>query len=181
MAIFPRYAIYYAPAHGSLLDHFGSSLLGYDAHEGVDLPFPGGIEAGWHELTQDPRKYGFHATLKAPMMLAPGRREDELLRACEALAATPRPLPVIEPVVDSIEGFIAIVPAVTTAALQSFAADCVRDFDSFRAPLTEADRTRRNPSRLTPRQRDYLDRFRSEEHTSELQSLRHLVCRLLLE
>src|ERR1035441_6444278 len=26
-----------------------------------------------------------------------------------------------------------------------------------------------------------MDRFRSEEHTSELQSLRHLVCRLLLE
>src|SRR5437899_5893151 len=26
-----------------------------------------------------------------------------------------------------------------------------------------------------------LDRERSEEHTSELQSLRHLVCRLLLE
>src|ERR1035441_9842958 len=25
------------------------------------------------------------------------------------------------------------------------------------------------------------ERFRSEEHTSELQSLRHLVCRLLLE
>src|ERR1039458_10668080 len=27
----------------------------------------------------------------------------------------------------------------------------------------------------------YTPRFRSEEHTSELQSLRHLVCRLLLE
>src|ERR1035438_10538784 len=27
----------------------------------------------------------------------------------------------------------------------------------------------------------FLDRYRSEEHTSELQSLRHLVCRLLLE
>src|ERR1035441_8456361 len=26
-----------------------------------------------------------------------------------------------------------------------------------------------------------LDKIRSEEHTSELQSLRHLVCRLLLE
>src|SRR2546422_8173709 len=26
-----------------------------------------------------------------------------------------------------------------------------------------------------------LDRYRSEEHTSELQSRRHLVCRLLLE
>src|SRR5258705_2274686 len=31
---------------------------------------------------------------------------------------------------------------------------------------------------LTPEQQTYL---RSEEHTSELQSLRHLVCRLLLE
>src|SRR5438045_7755880 len=29
--------------------------------------------------------------------------------------------------------------------------------------------------------RNSLPEFRSEEHTSELQSLRHLVCRLLLE
>src|SRR5438045_4893907 len=28
---------------------------------------------------------------------------------------------------------------------------------------------------------EMLKKFRSEEHTSELQSLRHLVCRLLLE
>src|SRR5262245_63900470 len=28
---------------------------------------------------------------------------------------------------------------------------------------------------------EYTDQSRSEEHTSELQSLRHLVCRLLLE
>src|SRR2546422_7964049 len=28
---------------------------------------------------------------------------------------------------------------------------------------------------------DYLERWRSEEHTSELQSRLHLVCRLLLE
>src|SRR5690349_24137031 len=31
------------------------------------------------------------------------------------------------------------------------------------------------------RLRDVLDRYRSEEHTSELQSRRDLVCRLLLE
>src|ERR1035438_5047373 len=28
---------------------------------------------------------------------------------------------------------------------------------------------------------DFIEEIRSEEHTSELQSLRHLVCRLLLE
>src|SRR5262245_64733635 len=35
-----------------------------------------------------------------------------------------------------------------------------------------------SPGRLMKRM---VFRFRSEEHTSELQSLRHLVCRLLLE
>src|SRR5205814_9678795 len=34
---------------------------------------------------------------------------------------------------------------------------------------------------LTPERLDTVLRARSEEHTSELQSLRHLVCRLLLE
>src|SRR5262245_62571002 len=38
-----------------------------------------------------------------------------------------------------------------------------------------------NGSRPSRRGVDPPDLFRSEEHTSELQSLRHLVCRLLLE
>src|SRR5262245_3162204 len=33
---------------------------------------------------------------------------------------------------------------------------------------------------LSDNRKEMLDHFRSEEHTSELQSLRHLVCRLLL-
>src|ERR1035441_7012345 len=39
----------------------------------------------------------------------------------------------------------------------------------------------RDPAHFTVRvPLDLRERFRSEEHTSELQSLRHLVCRLLL-
>src|SRR5437899_5331601 len=38
-----------------------------------------------------------------------------------------------------------------------------------------------NPERARILDREYHARNRSEEHTSELQSLRHLVCRLLLE
>src|SRR5215203_933732 len=34
---------------------------------------------------------------------------------------------------------------------------------------------------LVPRERRFYDLFRSEEHTSELQSRQYLVCRLLLE
>jgi putative phosphonate metabolism protein len=162
MANYPRYAIYYAPAPGSDLDRFGAQLLGYDAFGGGDLPLADGIEQtvpDWRELTQDPRKYGFHATLKAPMPLASGSTEAELLAACNTFAGIPRKIPVIRPVVDSISGFITLVAAEPSAELERLAADCTREFDSFRAPLTPEDRARRNPQQLTPRQRDYLDRW----------------------
>ncbi|MCA6119337.1 DUF1045 domain-containing protein [Bradyrhizobium sp. WSM 1738] len=161
MGNYPRYAIYFAPEPGSVLDRFGAELLGYDAHQGADVPFPSGMRLPpeWREITHDPRKYGFHATLKPPMALAPGKSEDELAAACAGFASAPRAIPVIEPVVDTISGFIAVVPSAASADLERLAAACVREFEPFRAPLTEEDRARRSPSKLTPRQRDYLDRW----------------------
>jgi putative phosphonate metabolism protein len=162
MAGFPRYAIYHAAAQGSDLDRFGAQHLGYDAWTGDDLSFPAEIieaVADWRELTHDPRKYGFHGTLKAPMALAEGRRESELLAACAEFANTPRRIPVIRPVVQSISGFIAVIPAEPSPDLQQLAADCVAAFDDFRATLTAEDRARRNPAKLTARQCEYLDRW----------------------
>lgn len=162
MPEYPRYAIYYAPERGSGLDRFGASLLGYDASGGQDLPFPDDLIQAvpdWRELTADPRKYGFHATLKAPFSLAPGRTEAELAAACAGFAAAPRAIPAIKPVIGSISGFIAIIPTQAPPELISLASDCVSEFDSFRTPLTEADRARRNPAELTPVQRDNLDRW----------------------
>jgi putative phosphonate metabolism protein len=162
MTDFPRYAIYYVAMPGGDLDRFGAQLLGYDALSGKELAFPDDVMRlvpDWRDLTRDPRKYGFHATLKAPLPLARGRTEAELLAACEAFAGTPRPIPAIRPVVDSISGFIAVVPAERSPELERLAADCVREFDSFRAPLTPEARVRRNPSALTPRQREHLDRW----------------------
>src|SRR5690348_16409561 len=103
MVDFPRYAIYYAPASGSALDRFGTGLLGYDAWTGCYLPFPDDViqaAPDWRDLSGDPRKYGFHSTLKAPFALAPGKCEAGLLAACATFAATPRPIAVIAPVVD---------------------------------------------------------------------------------
>jgi putative phosphonate metabolism protein len=158
----PRYAIYYAAAPDSELDRFGAHLIGHDALSGHALPFPDGIEQAlpdWRDITQDPRKYGFHATLKAPMWLAHGTTEIELLAACESFAGSPRRIPVIKPVVSAIGDFIAIVPSQRSIELEQLAADAVDRFDSFRAPLTPEDRARRRPGRLTPRQREYLDRW----------------------
>jgi putative phosphonate metabolism protein len=162
MTSFPRYAIYHAAGADSALSRFGCALLGYDAHTGGEQPFPAdAVRAvpNWREVTSDPRKYGFHATLKAPMTLAPGSTEAELAAACATFAAKARPIPVVRPVVDSISGFIAVIPAEPVDALQQLAADCVRDFDGFRATLTAEDRARRKPERLSARQRDYLDRW----------------------
>ncbi|QPF92535.1 DUF1045 domain-containing protein [Bradyrhizobium commune] len=162
MTGFPRYAIYFAAGADHALSRFGADLLGYDAYTGGELPFPEDalrVAPDWRDVSSDPRKYGYHATLKAPMALAPGTTEAELTTACASFAGTARPIPVIRPVVDSISGFIAVIPAEPVAELQQLAADCVREFDSFRAALTAEDRVRRRPEKLTERQRDYLDRW----------------------
>ncbi|APG07927.1 putative phosphonate metabolism protein [Bradyrhizobium elkanii] len=162
MTDFPRYAIYFAAGADSALSRFGAELLGYDVYTGDEMPFPADasrVAPDWRDVTADPRKYGFHGTLKAPMALAPGRTEAELVAACAAFAGKARPMPSIRPVVDSISGFIAVIPTEPVGALQQLAADCAREFDDFRAPMTAEDRARRKPDKLTERQRDYLDRW----------------------
>ena len=162
MSNFPRYAIYYAPPAGTALDRFGAHLLGYDAWVGAALPFPDSVMEkvpDWRDLSEDPRKYGFHATLKAPLSLANGETESELLAACADFADQKRPIPVIAPVVSSLSGFIAVIPEAPSNELELLAAECVRTFDCFRAPLTSEERARRRPHKLTPRQVEYLDRW----------------------
>ncbi|MET4390605.1 putative phosphonate metabolism protein [Bradyrhizobium sp. F1.4.3] len=162
MTGFPRYAIYFVADAASTLSRFGAELLGYAAHTGREVPFPGEAlrtAPDWRDVSADPRKYGFHATLKAPMALAPGRTEAELATACATFAGRARPIPLIHPVVDSISGFIAVIPAEPVGELQQLAADCTRDFDEFRAALSTEDRARRKPEKLGERQRDYLDRW----------------------
>ncbi|TVQ39233.1 MAG: hypothetical protein EA356_01915, partial [Geminicoccaceae bacterium] len=70
-----RQAIYFAPAPTTDLHRFASAWLGRDAYTGEVLsqPLVEGIRAErLHALTASPRRYGFHATLKAPFRLADG-------------------------------------------------------------------------------------------------------------
>jgi putative phosphonate metabolism protein len=162
MSDFPRYAIYYVPDAGSPLARFGAGLLGYDPATGHDVAFPAEVVAqvpDWPTLTNDPRKYGFHGTLKAPFPLATSKTEAELVATCMAFAATPRAIPVTAPVVRTISGFTAVVPSEPSTELNALAQACVEAFDDFRAPMTADDRARRKPENLTARQIEQLDRF----------------------
>lgn len=158
----PRYAIYYVPPADAGLYRFGAALLGYDAFGASDLAHPPqapGAFDDWHALTTDPRRYGFHATLKAPFLLKDGRTEAELAAAFDLFAQAPRAIPVIAPVVRSIGSFVAIVPDGAVPTLAQLADDCVTAFEPFRAPLSEHDRARRLKSPLTERQITHLDRW----------------------
>ncbi|EKF61258.1 phosphonate metabolism protein [Agrobacterium albertimagni AOL15] len=110
-------------------------------------------------LTADPRRYGFHATLKAPFHLAEGVREADLLAEFAAFATKTASFEVPSVIVDQLGHFFALVPDSLHAPLQQFAADVVETFEPFRAPLSEADIARRKPDTLPPRQRENLLRW----------------------
>lgn len=163
----PRYAIYLAPPPCTPLWEFGSKVLGRDAASGADIGgfAPEGMDpAAWRRITMRPRLYGFHATLKAPFHLAEGRSLDELQAAMAEYAAARGsfdlgPLAVTSIADGSGHGFAALTMTQPSPELAALEADAVSGFDRFRAPLTEADRLKRRPQHLTPRQREALERF----------------------
>jgi putative phosphonate metabolism protein len=158
----PRYALYYIPAADSALWRFGSATLGYDAIAGADIDFavPPGCEGlDWPDVTAEPRRYGFHATLKAPFELANGRNEGALRAFARNYVAGRPPVPLAGLTVNALGRFIALTPSETSDALQRFAFDIVQAFEPFRAPLSEADLARRLQSPLTPAHRAYLEAY----------------------
>jgi Protein of unknown function (DUF1045) len=146
------------PPADSALYRLGSSLLGYDCYGGADVAFPPGLPDDWAELSAAPRRYGFHGTLVAPFRLAPGLGEAELVHAITGFVEVAGDIAAIAPVVRALGKFIAIVPRARNAALDRLAADCVTTFDRFRAPMSAADRARRETG-LSARERANLERW----------------------
>jgi putative phosphonate metabolism protein len=154
-----RYALYFTPAEDASLTRAASAWLGRDAFSGVTLPLEDHPELGSDEvwqLTEDPRRYGFHATLKAPFSLKDGCCEADLLAAMAAFCESYSTFAIPSAIVGQLGPFFALVPADLYPPLQEFGAAVVEAFEPFRAPLSEADIARRNPDRLGERQRQNL-------------------------
>lgn len=157
----PRYAIYYAPPQASALWRFGSAALLHDAETGdqPSLALKRFDAESWREATAEPRRYGFHGTLKAPFRLAAGRTEAELADACAAFANERAPFACSGLGLRAIGRFLALTPVQPCAALDRLAGACVEGFEPFRAPLSEAEIERRLRSPLTDRQKTQLERW----------------------
>ncbi|MDX6748669.1 DUF1045 domain-containing protein [Geminicoccaceae bacterium 1502E] len=156
-----RYAVYFAPPAGSPLSRFASEWLGRDAYTDTVLPRPAwcGLDPDRAAaITASPRRYGFHATLKAPFAAAEGVSQDDVQGAVAALAATRAPFEV-RLKLGVLSGFVALVPAEASPALEALAGDCVRELDHLRAPLCAQEIARRRKSPLSPEEDAHLLRW----------------------
>ena len=154
-----RYALYFTPAASDGLTLAAARWLGRNAFNGSPLEQPAvaGFEPpALSALTADPRRYGFHATLKAPFELAQGRSEAELVAEVARFAAGMEGFDIPEVVIGQLGSFFALVPSEECAPLQAFAGEVVRRFEGFRAPLSSADIARRRPDELTGEERQNL-------------------------
>ena len=137
-----RFAIYFAPQRGSLLDERAEAWL---------------ARADVAPLAVSARRYGFHATIKAPMRLS--RTREDFNAALARFAATHRPVALETLAPRLIDGFLALTTEPQPAALTDFAEAVVTEFEPFRRPLDAAERARRLKAPLTARQIELVDRY----------------------
>lgn len=156
-----RFAIYFAPSATSNLWERAATWLGRDANDG-DLfngPVAGIDRDRLLNLTQSANRYGFHATLKAPMALADGYNEADLRAALDEFAARHRPVNLGKLRLASLQGFLALMVDGENEALADFAAHVVEDFDPFRAPMSTKDYAARASKGLNERQIELLGAY----------------------
>lgn len=141
-----RYALYFAPPADNPWWFPLCRWLGYDACTGNDVQsvrLAAISESDQRAITEHPRHYGAHATLKAPFRLAAQCTEQELLKTVDAYAAsrTTFTLPALK--VEHLKHFVALVPSQADPRINRIADECTMQFDSFRALPSEAEIARR--------------------------------------
>lgn len=154
-----RYAVYYAPREGAFA-YRANEWLGCDPATGIALPQPvlPGI-GDPHAITAEPRRYGFHGTIRAPFRPAGGIDEDRIRATVAALASRLAPVTCEGLQAEILHGFVALTPLGCEAALLDLGSAVVEGTNDLRAALTKAEIARRRPDRLSPRQRALLDHW----------------------
>lgn len=163
-----RYAVYFAPHPGTLGWLAGSHWLGRCAallQPLQQLDIEGLRPDDLRQVTAAPRRYGWHATLRAPFSLADGAQWLQLHHAVQTVARTLRPFDLPPLQVQRQGDYLALVPlsgagsAAAHAALHEVASACVTALQPLAAPLTDAQLERRRAAGLSPAQEALLQRW----------------------
>lgn len=126
-----RYALYFAPEPDTALAEFGR------------LWFDEVGSANFAELLRVPRRYGFHATLKAPFRLADGQTAEQLEMALAEFVGQREPVCAPPLQLSELGDFLALRPAEPCRSLDALAESVLRHFDHFRAPAGADELARR--------------------------------------
>jgi putative phosphonate metabolism protein len=158
---FARYAIFYVPGAEAQWVQSCTEWLGWDLNNNCNVVHPelADLPLNVSEITQTPRKYGLHATLKPPFRLAPDQTEETLRSACSTLANDQKPVHLESLALTRMGRFLALCPTGSPDMLNAFAARCVSELDMYRAALTPDDLARRRGAGLSIRQEHNLVRW----------------------
>jgi putative phosphonate metabolism protein len=157
-----RFAVYFAPQPDNPWWQAGSQWLGRCAAGGALQPMPpinGISEEAFRQVTAAPRRYGWHATLKAPFTLAPESDAAQLRAALTTIAASSSAFDMPPLKVALLDDFLAIVPEPRSEAADAVAARCVMELQPLAAPLSATELQRRRQAPLSPTQDALLERW----------------------
>ena len=152
-----RFAAYYSPAIDDPLFRTGAIWLGRDPETNTLLQQPD--LPGMAEITADPARYGFHATLKPPMQLAAGATWFELEDAARRMVRDIPPFTLPPLQIADLHGFLALRETEPCPELQALADLCVTTLDPFRAPPSLEELARRRRGGLDAHEENMLVRW----------------------
>jgi putative phosphonate metabolism protein len=141
-----RYALYWCPDPASNLWRWACRWLGRDPSSGVEYH----CDPVLRPLVEEPRRYGFHATLKPPFRMAPDKDPRSFMLAVEDFAAAREPFTAPPLELADLNGFLALVLSGPSPRMERLAADCVRQFDLFRALPEQTELAKRRAHGLDP-------------------------------
>lgn len=134
--------------------HAGCAWLGRDPESDNPGQAPEYAAGAW--------RYGFHATLVAPMHVAEGCTPRQLQRRLQEVVAKTCPLPMPPLAVRPLSDFLALQPAARIDAwhpLRRLADACVMACQALRRPLDAAELERRSRNVADDADRDHLQRW----------------------
>lgn len=154
-----RVAIYYAPDIDHVFWKLGTSWLGRCPARQITLDQPpiSGVDVEtFRNVTRSARRYGWHATLKAPFQLHESGRLSALHDQMAIFAKSNLKLHLPQLVVRRSGNFLALMLSEPSQLLQNFASQCVREFHPYARPLSDADLARRRNVDLSAEQDQLL-------------------------
>ena len=155
---FNRFAIYFIPDQIELAQ-LGASWLGWDIITGQEVRQIELSDFDIKKFTQQPKKYGFHATVKAPFRMKGSKTSTELVSTFDEFAEICSPVVLEGLEVKKLGDFLALRPVGSEAELNSLVANVVEHFDCFRAPLTQKEIAKRRRIKLTNIQKALMKKW----------------------